>query len=116
MSVTLSGKSAGDSPLTVAGAAAALRASSGARTAFPFDPSREPPLHVALTEKKGQANPIARPRRLIIHPDKVQAVRWRDLAARGAIARGKRRGKIIRAPFAFADMNERADHGAYLVL
>ena len=72
--------------------------------------------NVALTEKKGQANPIARPRRLIIHPDKVQAVRWRDLAARGAIARGKRRGKIIRAPFAFADMNERADHGAYLVL
>src|SRR5580658_6948499 len=32
-----------DSPLTVAGAAAALGAQICARTAFPFDPLREPP-------------------------------------------------------------------------
>src|SRR5262245_63949307 len=36
------------SPLTVAGAAAALCAS--ARTAFPFDPLREPPLFILSTD------------------------------------------------------------------
>ena len=44
-SVAPSGTMAGHSPLTVPGAAAALCASpSCARTAFPFDPLREPPL------------------------------------------------------------------------
>jgi hypothetical protein len=37
-----------DSPLTVAGAAAVLRAPS-TRTAFPFDPLREPPSSILKT-------------------------------------------------------------------
>jgi hypothetical protein len=46
-SIAPSGTMAGHSPLTVAGAAAALCASlARARTAFPFDPLREPPLAI----------------------------------------------------------------------
>ena len=43
-------------------------------------------------------------------------MRRRDLTTRGAIARGKRGSKIVGAPFAFADVKERTDHGAHLVL
>ena len=43
-------------------------------------------------------------------------MRRRDLAARRPIARGKRGGKIVGAPFALADMYERAYHRAHLVL
>jgi hypothetical protein len=52
----------------------------------------------------------------IIHPDQIKPVRRRDLAARRPIARGKRGGKIVGAPFALADMYEGAYHRAHLVL
>ena len=43
-------------------------------------------------------------------------MRRRDLAAGGAVAGGERRGKIVGAPFALADMDERADHRAHLMV
>jgi hypothetical protein len=43
-------------------------------------------------------------------------VRRRDLTAPGAIARGKCGSKIVNAPFTLADVNERTDHRAHLVL
>src|SRR5580692_9695273 len=43
-------------------------------------------------------------------------MRWRDLAASRAVARGEGCGQIVGAPFAFADMDQRADHRAHLVL
>jgi hypothetical protein len=55
-SIAPSGTMAGHSPLTVAGAAAALWASlSRARTAFPFDPLREPPLAI-WTEPRNRSS------------------------------------------------------------
>src|SRR5580692_49515 len=43
-------------------------------------------------------------------------MRWRDLAASRAVAGGEGGGEIVSAPFAFADMDQRADHRAHLVL
>src|SRR5215469_9962629 len=54
-------KSARDSPLTVAGAAAALCASRGARTAFPFDPLREPPSIILGRTREPVKHRIVRP-------------------------------------------------------
>ena len=38
------------------------------------------------------------------------------MPAGGAIARGERRGKVVGGPLALADMHQRANHGAHLVL
>src|SRR5580704_7585634 len=52
----------------------------------------------------------------IVHPHQIKPMRRRDLAAGGAVVGIERRDEVVGAPFAFADMHERADHRAHLVL
>src|SRR6185437_13345608 len=52
----------------------------------------------------------------ILHPHQIKSVWRRDLAAAGAVASLESRFEIGRAPFAFADRDERADHRADLVV
>ncbi len=62
------------------------------------------------------ARPQHPPRCLILHAHQIKPVRRGDLAAGRAVASGQRAGEITGAPFAFADMHQRADHGAHLMM
>src|SRR5580698_6369761 len=53
---------------------------------------------------------------LVLHPHQIKSMRWRNLAAGGAVAGGERRAKIIGAPLALADMHKRAHHRAHLMM
>src|ERR1700732_2500027 len=54
--------------------------------------------------------------RSVIDSHQIQPLWWGDLTARGAVARGERRGEIIGAPLAFPDVHQRTSHRAHLVL
>ena len=53
---------------------------------------------------------------LVLHPHQIKPVRRRNLAAGGAVAGGECRTEIVRTPLALADVHERADHRAHLVM
>ena len=62
---------------------------------------------------RGRERGRTRLRGSILHPREIEPVRRRDLAAGGAVAGDERRGKIAGAPFALADMDQRAGWRPY---
>src|SRR5579863_9639174 len=68
-------------------------------------PAAPPPITTTSTSLMG-----------IVHPHKIKPMWRRDLTARRAVAGGQRGCEIAGAPFAFADMNQRADNRTHLML
>src|ERR1700733_4376352 len=81
-------------------------------------PAAPPPTTTTSTSLSGITNPSEQrlPTELIIYPQEIKPM-WRcDLTATRAVARRERVGKIANTPLALADMDERADHRAHLML
>ncbi len=55
-------------------------------------------------------------RRSILYSYQIKPLRRGDLATTSAIAGGECGGEIVDAPFALADVNQRADHRAHLMV
>ncbi len=55
-------------------------------------------------------------RLIVLHPHQIKPLRRGDLAAARAVAGGECGGEILGAPFALADMHQRADHRAHLMV